>query len=202
MNSINWTAVGAIATGIMAIATFVTIIQNQIQMKELSRPRLIFSIISSDGFYCLKIHNVGSLPAYGIRLEINKEFIDCLYAKYFQDVFRSIQSHEFSLDSHEYRFFPISCWENGSAHYIPGELAPITDAVIKGWKQAHKDTSIIISGKYCKKYRIHQELKVSNAMTDSIFLENHEERTLDKISNSMSSIAKSIEELYNEKKRH
>lgn len=38
MNSINWTAVGAIATGIMAIATFVTIIQNQIQMKELSRP--------------------------------------------------------------------------------------------------------------------------------------------------------------------
>ena len=81
--SIDWTAVSAIATLLMTIATFITIIYSRKQMKEIQRQweennkaRLAFSIISESGLFMLKIENAGNRTAYDVHINIDDEFID------------------------------------------------------------------------------------------------------------------------------
>ena len=55
-----WTMISAIATAVMALATFITIVITLWQIKENQRARLIFSIVRKDDYVCLKIENIGN----------------------------------------------------------------------------------------------------------------------------------------------
>lgn len=86
--SIDWTAVSAIATLLMTIATFVTIIYNRKQIKEIQRQwheehkaRLLFSIVVYNGMFLLKIENAGKRVAYNIHLNINDSFLNKMLVK-------------------------------------------------------------------------------------------------------------------------
>ena len=86
--SIDWTAISAIATLLMTIATFVTIIYNRKQIKEIQRQwyeehkaRLLFSIVVYNGLFLLKVENAGTRPAYNIHLKINDSFLDKMLVK-------------------------------------------------------------------------------------------------------------------------
>lgn len=90
--SIDWTAISAIATLLMTIATFVTIIYNRKQIKEIQRQwyeehkaRLLFSIVAYNGLFLLKIENAGARPAYNIHLKINDSFLDNMLIKSSRD---------------------------------------------------------------------------------------------------------------------
>ena len=81
--SVDWTAVSAIATLLMTIATFVTIIYTRKQMKEVqkqweetNKAHLAFSIISDSGLFMLKIENAGNRTAYDVHIDIDDEFIN------------------------------------------------------------------------------------------------------------------------------
>jgi len=80
---LDWVSVSSIATMLMALATFFTLHQNRKQLNELKRqwkdmhdPKLIFSIISAEGMFHLKIKNIGQSVAFNIRFEICDSFID------------------------------------------------------------------------------------------------------------------------------
>ena len=85
--TIDWTAVSAIASALMVLVTLITLCQNRKQLKELQRqwdeermPNLIVSLgIAQKGLY-LKINNVGMLPAYNVKLQVNEEFLTHLEA--------------------------------------------------------------------------------------------------------------------------
>ncbi len=81
--NIDWTAVSAIATLIMAIATFFTIRQNKKQLDEMKRqwseerkPRIRLSI-ENYGIHCyLKVENLGVVPAYNVKLTIDPQSVN------------------------------------------------------------------------------------------------------------------------------
>lgn len=85
--TIDWTAVSAIASAVMVFVTSLTLCQNRKQLKELRRqweeermPNLIVSLgIAQKGLY-LKINNVGMLPAYNVKLQVNEDFLTHLEA--------------------------------------------------------------------------------------------------------------------------
>lgn len=85
--TIDWTAVSAIASAVMVLVTLLTLCQNRKQLKELRRqweeermPNLIVSLgIAQKGLY-LKINNVGMLPAYNVKLQVNEDFLTHLEA--------------------------------------------------------------------------------------------------------------------------
>lgn len=85
--TIDWTAISAIASAVMVLVTLLTLCQNRKQLKELRRqweeermPNLIVSLgIAQKGLY-LKINNVGMLPAYNVKLQVNEDFLTHLEA--------------------------------------------------------------------------------------------------------------------------
>ena len=83
---IDWVAISAIATALMTLVTFFTLIQNRKQLNELKRQwheannaKLIFSIIIIDNFLiCLEVKNIGNSLAKDIKFTINDSFLDKL----------------------------------------------------------------------------------------------------------------------------
>lgn len=78
---IDWTAVGAIMTALMAIVTLLTVRQNRKQLKELrrqwdyeNRPHISLAIVPRSFKYFLKIRNVGKNSAKEVSININDAF--------------------------------------------------------------------------------------------------------------------------------
>ncbi len=86
---IDWTAIGAIVTAMMMVATFITVRQNKNQVDELkkqwdeeNRPRLFFTIEIFNKCYALRIANDGNFPAHNIDINISENFISKLREPY------------------------------------------------------------------------------------------------------------------------
>lgn len=75
---IDWVAISAVATALMTLVTFFTLIQNRKQLNELKRQwheannaKLIFSIIITDNYLiCLEVKNIGNSIAKDIKFSI------------------------------------------------------------------------------------------------------------------------------------
>ena len=81
--TIDWTAVSAIASALMVLVTLLTLYQNRKQLKELQRqweeernPNIIVSLGMAQNRLFLKISNIGMLPAYNVKLQVNQDFIN------------------------------------------------------------------------------------------------------------------------------
>ena len=165
--NIDWTAVSAIATLVMALATFITIRQNKKQLKELqrqwneaNRARLTFSIVVINGLYLLKITNCGTATAYNISIKLRGDLIDNHFSdsiKYWAQV---LESKPFCIEagvSKHYDISPISGYENCCIH---GKT--YSGAQIDKWLEEHKGDKIIITGKYCDRYDISEEFSIED----------------------------------------
>lgn len=81
--NIDWAAVSAIATLVMAIATFFTIRQSRKQLDEMKRqwdeerkPRIRLSI-ENYGMHCyLKVENLGLVQANNVKLSIDPQSVN------------------------------------------------------------------------------------------------------------------------------
>ena len=100
-----WTAISAIATALMAIATFVTIYYNgkrgrkEDKRREYDeRPRLVYSIFCHENLYSIKIINAGLRTAYSIQWRISSDFDD-LFSNY-QDIQSNLRSSDVSGNIH------------------------------------------------------------------------------------------------------
>lgn len=77
LTTIDWVAISAIATFVMALAAFLSLHQNRKQLKELKRqweelntPRVALLLIKSGGHICLRLKNYSSVLAYDIMINI------------------------------------------------------------------------------------------------------------------------------------
>ena len=69
MSATFWiTTISSIATALMAIGTFITIVITIKRNREALRARLIFAIVRKDDYVCLKVANVGNSVATNIHL--------------------------------------------------------------------------------------------------------------------------------------
>lgn len=113
--SVDWTAVSAIATLLMTIATFVTIIYTRKQMKEVqkqweetNKAHLAFSIISDSGLFILKIENTGNRTAYDVHINIDDEFINKMLITDFADQLKGLSEKKMVLQPGRSLYYAIS----------------------------------------------------------------------------------------------
>lgn len=183
--TIDWVAIGAIASFVMVIVTFVTLRQNKKQIDELkrqwdeqNRPDITFKIIQSDYFICLQILNVGNAKAYDIFFEFNKEFIDLL----------KVEGTSLSMTDSAIETFPLDLVKGQAKSYpLFIRIEGMPDSILK--------TMINIRGGYNGKYEISQKFKIEDFIfeeKDSINVLNDTVKSLTKEVASINTAINSI----------
>ena len=82
-----------------------TLIEMKREWEEERKANLYFSIEDRIGLFVLKVANIGKSPAYNVRLNFNKEFIDALLFNQIKDVYRTLPSKSFSLENGKAKYF-------------------------------------------------------------------------------------------------
>lgn len=159
---IDWVAVSAVATLVMAFTTFITIRQNQKQLNEMKRqwkeehrPILCFNVMVYDQAYFLQIANIGNKDADNICISFNDEFISNLKPK-IQQYFIALNNSSFFVERNNKRYLYIGWCEE----------------VNEEWKD--KDFSIIITGKYGSVYTVNHIISIKEFVGKGFFIVNTE----------------------------
>lgn len=164
---INWTELSTkadIAVALIALLSlvlnFYLIRNNKKERKEDIRARLSFSIINWHGFYMLRIANVGKETAYHINLNVTgKPIIENLYP-FVRSVFEKLSKMSFCLEAGKDAYYLISPDESSNRYNgLEGDLQ-LSSSKIQEWLQEYDDEDIHITGKYCDKYKVQEDLSI------------------------------------------
>lgn len=179
-NSIDWTAVGSIATAASAILTLIMLGINAYQIYilkkqriEENRARLCFSIVAWNDMFLLKIKNVGKEVAYNIKLKLSSPIIDGHYSSNVIDRLRRLENNPFMIESEHTNYYDISySYTKGNTMVYepenPDKKEEFISADINQWLDTHLDDKITITGTYCDKYDINENFSISDFITESI----------------------------------
>lgn len=179
-NSINWTAVGSIATAASAILTLIMLGINAYQIYilkkqriEENRARLCFSIVAWNDMFLLKIKNVGKEVAYNIKLKLSSPIIDGHYSNNVIDRLKRLENNPFMIESEHTNYYDISySYTKGDTMVYepenPDKKEEFISADINQWLDTHLDDKITITGTYCDKYDINENFSISDFITGSI----------------------------------
>lgn len=196
---IDWTAISAIATLLMTIATFVTILYNRKQLKEIQRQwvetngaRLAFSIIASNGLLYLKIENVGNETAYNVKISINKTFLNKILVQDYKNFLCELCEKEICIPPKRviyYALSPIYTSKSRStqhASYYSEEINKNLDILI--------DEPFIVTGTYNENKKITEILTI-NQSTGSIIVNTPEVEELLNINKTLLNINKIFKDM-------
>ena len=177
-NSINWTAVGSIATAVSAILIMLGVNAWQIyvlkkQRIEDTRPRLNFSVVVWDGLFLLKIKNIGKETAYDININFGGALLDNHYSKHILDMFKKHEQRGFIMEAGKEIYITISRRYSTGCTIIYKSAdgknqETFHSQQINDWLDQHINDKILISGKYCHKYKIKETFSITDFVTDSI----------------------------------
>ncbi len=147
--TIDWAAVGAIASFAMILVTWLSLRQMRRQWDEERRPRINFSIVVSQTWFMLKISNIGQQNAHNIILNFNREFIEAL-PEISKGAFEKLQTKPLAIETGCSKYYLISAYQE--RENICNEL--------------------IIRGKYCNRYSIKEDIRVDEYLSESVIVDN------------------------------
>lgn len=174
---IDWVAISAIATALMTLVTFYTLIQNRKQLNELKRQwfeannaKLIFSIIIVENFLiCLEVKNIGNAVAKEIKFNINDSFLDKLIHSRLKETFVNLNKHSFYLNPNDKKQY-LLCHRRSSedtSHFTLFNTNISVEQSDENYDELINEP-IRIKGKYNCSSIIKEEFTIRNFITDSI----------------------------------
>lgn len=169
-----WTMISAIATAVMALATFITIVITLWQIKENQRARLIFSIVRKDDYVCLKIENIGNSMARDISIRFSQNFRDMLISDRYRENFTSLEETSLSIAARDKKYYHIVPVKGINAIYNLGDEKLVCKKEIDEWHEKFAKVKFNVSGKYCSCYKfaetmsIHAFLNVATVDVDEL----------------------------------
>lgn len=152
--------ISAIATAVMALATFVTIIITLWQIKENQRARLIFSIVWKDDYVCLKVENIGNSIATDIRIRFSENFKEMLISNRYRENFTLIEETSLSIAAHDKKYYHIVPIAGINAVYNLGDEKLVYKKDIDEWHEKFAKIKFKISGKYCSCYKFAETMSI------------------------------------------
>ncbi len=199
--TLDWVAISAIATLIMVIVTFITLLHNRRQLTELKRQwkeehkaNLSFSIICLEQeLYCLRILNGGKSVANNIRFNINEDFVDKLLFKEAKNIFSGFATSSLTLLPNEFKVFPISPIEGVSWSSIGGSETHRGDH-IEEQLEVIKDYPIKLQGSYNNE-SFNVTLTINSFLKNSLVNREEEALELYRIRKHISEIKKHLESM-------
>lgn len=175
LHTIDWNAISAIVTAIMALIAIISLCQNRRQLRILkeqwredNRARLNFSVIVNDELYLLKISNIGKETAYNIKLNLSGDLIDNHYSDSIKDLYKKLQSRAIAIEAGVSKYFYISRVKSldGGPIQIRGDKAAHTQESVNKWIDDNRDKPLKITGSYCDKYDINESFCISDFIMD------------------------------------
>ncbi len=157
-----WIMISAIATALMAIATFITIAITLKQNREAIRARLLFSILRKDDAVFLKIANVGNSVATDIHIHFSRNFKEMLLADGLREKFESLEQISFSIDAKDAKYYKIipTMDEDGGGFYTYGEKERFTQKDINEWHKRNDKIEFVVSGTYNGIYQFNERMSI------------------------------------------
>ena len=193
----NWLSfwasyLSAAATFIMVIYTSWTLKQNNEQLQEIKRQwkeehraRLLFSIACKQGLYVLKISNVGTEPAYNIKLKFSDSFINALLANATKEVYKKLNEKTFSIEGKSSKYFYISPQYGDASVTFYRTNENFSSNEINKWIDSFRHVAININGTYCDEYEVNETLKLDDYLIMSLVVN-------DELTNNIEDIRKGV----------
>ena len=157
-----WIMISAIATMLMAIATFITIAITLKQNREAIRARLLFSIVRKDDAVFLKIANVGNSVATDIHIHFSQNFKEILLADGIKEKFESLEQISFSIDAKDAKYYKIipTMDEDDGGFYTYGGKERFTQKDINEWHKKFDKIEFVVSGTYNGTYQFNERMSI------------------------------------------
>lgn len=192
LTTIDWTAISAVVTFMMMIATFITVLQNKKQVKQMkeqweeeNKPKIYPRITIFNKAHFLEFYNAGKEDAFDVDISINEDFINNL----------SDKSKELIRDWIHHPFFI----KGGHSVYVFMGWCKDID---KEWKG--KSIILEITGTYNGKYQISFTKPISQFIINTMIVRTPSEFALERIADgighpdqifSHSTMQKSLEDI-------
>ncbi len=200
LDTLDWTAVSAITTLLMTLATFTTVIFSRKQIKEIRRQwiednkaRLEFSIVNIGKSFFLKIENVGKRMAYNVNIKINDNFLNKMLIERNKEMLVNISNKIIHLQPNRVFYFPISpCKDfngtivSGGKKYTKETINPNIDILMY--------EPIEITGKYCDSEIINEKFTIDEFI-GSIIINSPELIELKNIVDELNNINDTLEKV-------
>lgn len=164
---INWNALTAVGTILLAIATFITIRQNSKQLSEIRnqreediRARIDCSIIEWHNCYFFKIQNIGRSLAYNIQLIFSGNPIFTNPFRTLTEMYLDLQNKKLMLSPGAKTYFLLIPKEQSQLEWTDKnkkEGQPTEN--ITEWIRKNENEQIVLTGSYNDKYLI--DIKMS-----------------------------------------
>lgn len=157
-----WIMISAIASALMAIATFITIVITLKQNTDAVRARLLFSIVRKDDNVYLKVANVGNSVATDIHMHFSKVFKKMLIAKTFKERFELIERTSISIDAKDSKFYMIipAIDKDRGRDYIFGGNEHFTQTDVNKWHEQYDKVEFVVRGTYNGRYKFEEHMSI------------------------------------------
>ena len=162
MSATFWiTTISSIATALMAIGTFITIVITIKQNREALRARLIFAIVRKDDYVCLKVANVGNSVATNIQIRFSQNLKDMLMVDTLKERFQLLERTPLSIDAHDAKYYCIvPICDKNAANYCLGNNDRVNSQSVCDWHEQYKTVEFMVYGKYCGCYTFQEKLSI------------------------------------------
>lgn len=155
LSTIDWTAISSIVSLVMVITTFVTLWVNGRQLKEMKRqwkeehrPNMQISIVVKNGYFLIRLCNVGNELATNVRLRFNEFFKENLFARQLRESFAETEAIPFIIQAHDSKhFYLMPTLGFGSISYSSTHES-FSGADFEKWVKEHGEDTIQVSCEY------------------------------------------------------
>lgn len=171
---INWNALTAIGTLLLAIVTFITIMQNRSQLYELKkqreediRARIDCSIIEWHNCYFFKIQNIGRSLAYNIQLKFAGNPIFTNPFRTLTEMYIELQNKKLMLSPGGKMYFLLIPKEQSQLEWTDinkKEGQPTEN--ITDWISKNDNEKIELTGTYNDKYPIDIKMSIRDFLAN------------------------------------
>ena len=159
---LNWPAISAIVTAVMALIALISLFQNRKQFRNENRARLVFEIISYQNNFMLKIMNAGKSTAFDVKMHIKSNLIDNHYSESVKSVFEQMNKKKIVMAPGRCIYILLTpAYTTKQSSNRLGNQTYDSESINK-WLDKYKDEKIVITGKYCKKYHIKEEFSITD----------------------------------------
>lgn len=156
-----WIMISAIASALMAVATFITIAITLKQNREVVRARLLFSIVRKEDDVYLKIANVGSSVARDIHIRFSQNFKDMLIVNSLRERYESLEKISFSIDAKDAKYYIIiPSMDKEIGRWFVYDKEKVSQNEINEWHKKYDKVEFSITGTYNEGYDINERISI------------------------------------------
>lgn len=193
----------AAVSSVMIVFTGYSLYEMKYEWNEDRKARLIITLEAKEDIFMIRVKNIGKMPAHKIQMKFEENFINSLFSKQLQNVYRNLQHKRFYLEGGESKYFYLSpvYSDKRSIHkfQITGETFTSND--INKWLDSFRNKTFNILVKYNDRDKYSTKLSLTEFLVSSLEIKDDIPLQLTSISNVISETNERLENIHEDLER-